>query len=146
MEERFVDSVFSNEFTVKDSEGRETKWKLEMRPNTAVSLVEKDFGNKYLKVLIHNKNLHSITTKIKLSFLDRHGEKKETVTHVKKFEQNSSLELCSHSWKKFLVSKVGEEWFVVRDFTVVCEMTIFSSTSSSKGPKGSHLCYIFGWF
>ena len=134
---RFVDSVFSNEFTVTDSEGRATKWMLEIKPHTAVRLIVNDGENKYLKVLIHNKNLHSITTKIKLSFLDRNGEKKETVTRVEKFEPNSSLELCSHSWKSFGAWR--SFLFGVGSSTIECELTIISSTISSDGPKGSHV-------
>ena len=138
MEEWFLDSFHSNEFSVMETEGdRYTKWMLEIVPNTAVSLIASGGSNKYLKFLIHNKNSYSITTKIQLSFLDGAREKKETVIHLKKFKPNSSLELCSHSWKSLVDKKlccvIGN-----RDMTIVCEMTNISSTSFSDGPKRSN--------
>ena len=53
--------VVSNEFIVKGTDGRETKWSMELLPNaTDSSLSGRD--DKHFKVLIHNNNEEPMKT------------------------------------------------------------------------------------
>ena len=129
------DRVLSNEFIVKGTDGRETKWLMEWMPNaTGDSLSGRD--DKHFKVLIHNKNEEPMKTALKVSFLDGKQAEKETVSHFKRIQEYSSFELCKHSWKS--ASEKGlTNW--CGNLTIKCEITIYSSTTSysSVGPEGS---------
>ena len=135
-EEYFFDRVLSNEFNVKESEGRTTKWMLELDrlSNTYRTASGTLGGDSYLRVLIHNKNADPIQTKLKVSFVVVANQEKETVTHVKKIRENSSFELCRHSWK----SLSEKNLFYGFGLIIKCELTTFSATIFSKGPKNSN--------
>ena len=131
-----LERILSNEFTVKETDGRETKWVLEILPNVFdYSLCGRGDDNSF-KVLIHNKNADTIKTNIKVYFLDRHDEPKETVSHIKKISADSFLQLCKHSWKSLADQNIIPP-FNRRSLTIVCEITILVSTISSVGPEGS---------
>merc|ERR1712137_797442 len=113
--------VVSNEFIVKGTDGRETKWSMELLPNaTDSSLSGRD--DKHFKVLIHNNNEDPIKTTLRVSFLDRNLVEKEIVSHFKDIKENSSFELCKHSWKSFSDRMKIDFWY--RDLTIKCGITI----------------------
>ena len=133
-----LERILSNEFTVKETDGRETKWMLEILPNVFdYSLCGRGDDNSF-KVLIHNKNADTIKTNIKVYFLDRHDEPKETVSHIKKISADSFLQLCKHSWKSLADQNIIPP-FNRRSLTIVCEITILVSTISSVGQKAPKL-------
>ena len=123
VEEYSLDRVLSNEFNVK-----ETKWMLEIVPLITCYSTIKD---KHLKVLIHNMNDAPMKTVLRVSF---EGSENEAVKYVKKIKRNSSFELCNHSFKSLadenLFSHTGA-------LTIKCEITTFSSTIFSDGPKAT---------
>lgn len=124
-----LDRVLSNEFIVKGTDGRETKWVMEILPNaTDVSL--RGRNGKYMKVLIHNKNDEPMKTTLTVSFLNTSSEEKETVSHVKTIKENTSFELCQHSWK----SLAGQNIARYGQLTIICRISIYSTTTSSVGP------------
>ena len=132
--EYVLDRVLSNEFIVKGTEGKETKWSMELLPNATDSSLSGRDG-KHFKVLLHNNNEDPMKTTLRVSFLDRNLAEKETVSHFKEIKENSSFELCKHSWKSFSDQKIFDSWS--GDLTIKCGITIYSSTTSSVGPEGS---------
>ena len=103
-EEHFIDRgrVLSHEFNVEESEGRTTKWMLELLPSNANFSLS---GENYLKLLVHNMNAHRINTRL-IVYFDVGGTAKEMVDHVKMIKENSSFEMCKHTWKSLNQKKL----------------------------------------
>ena len=136
VEEYFLDRVLSNEFHVKESDGRTTKWMLELLNNTDTSF--SGGGEKYLKLLVHNLNADPIKTSLQVSLIgliNGLNAEMETVNHVKKIKENSSFELCKHTWKRLTEKGI---FTFNGTLTIKCELTTFSSTISSDGPRASN--------